>query len=532
MNYKHFKLSILPALVIALLAGACMPQSVVTEPSVIEVGEELINLPQEAGEKTIDVKSNEEQLVAVSNRDWLTAVPQEGSVKIIYDANKEITSRGAIIMIQAGDATKQIKVEQKGSPFYVETAPETIVLDPWEHETVISVRLNGTNWSVSSSEEWLTVSALPWKNEVKLKVTNNRSTDSDESSVRSADLLFQVDGMPATATITVSQKEWPLFMLPFIDFEFGTKSIVTAFELERKSMVAQITGAKFIDFNTISPLISRMNYTFSTRGVMEYAQMDIAEPYKTYDEEGNEVMNDKAYNLIIKGLTQNGFTEKRSDNEYFNPDKRVLAEVKRKYSFNPHVLYSHIPKQKEKYPTFEAFPYPGIPFGATYDKVKEYEEQNGGVYDAKSSEYSEEKNICFIAYKVPHSKAVKYRNYYFTYTDGKPQQFIGALQEWYDFNLVYYENNGHFYITEEFAALMEKEGFKYNGKSDDENSFDIYENSSKGILIKIKFAHFSGEDDPSLVILMMPSHSGQNSAMQLYTPLTKKLRANVGRSAK
>ena len=131
-------------------------------------------------------------------------------------------------------------------------------------------------------------------------VTNNKDAETNASKERTAELLFQVEGVATTATITVTQKEWPLFMLPFIDFEFGTKSIVTAFELERKSMVAAITGSKFIDFNTISPLISRMSYTFSTRGILEYAQMDVAEPYRTFNKEGDEVMSDEAYDIIIK----------------------------------------------------------------------------------------------------------------------------------------------------------------------------------------------------------------------------------------
>lgn len=309
-------------------------------------------------------------------------------------------------------------------------------------------------------------------------------------------------------------------MLPFIDFEFGTKSIVTAFELERKSMVAAITGSKFIDFNTISPLISRMSYTFSTRGILEYAQMDVAEPYRIYNDEGDEVMSEEAYDIIIKGLTDAGFSEKRGDNELYHPEKRVLAEVKRNYAFNPHVLYSYIPKQKEKYPTFAKFPYPEVPFGSDYAKVEEYEANNGGVYDASTSEYDTENGLCFIAYKVPKSKEIKYRNYYFTYKDETPGEFIGMMQEWYDFNLVYYENNGHFYITEEFSALMEQEGFKYKGKTDDQNQFDVFINEAKGLQLRVKFAHFEGAEDPSLVLFMLPYHAEKNS-QKLSLPMIK-----------
>ena len=595
---NFIKSSLLSLFVAVVALVACTPQATMEEPSVIEVASDAIQLPKEAGEKIIDVKSNKEQLVAVSNRDWVTATPQEGSIKLVYDENSQITARKATIIIQAGDAVHQVTVTQEGSPIFVQTAPENIVLDPWEYESEVSVRLNGDKWTVSSSEEWLKVTAFPWKNQIKLSVANNKGGEDNKSHVRTAELLFQVEGVATTATITVTQKEWPLFMLPFIDFEFGTKSIVTAFELERKSMVAAITGSKFIDFNTISPFISRMSYVFSTRGVLEYAQMDVSEPYKRYNDEGDEVMLpfidfefgtksivtafelerksmvaaitgskfidfntispfisrmsyvfstrgvleyaqmdvsepykryndegdevmlDEAYDIIIKGLTDAGFTEKRGENQLYHPEKRVLAEVKRKYASNPHVLYSYIPKQKVKYPTFEKFPYPEVPFGSDYAKVETYEANNGGVYDASTSQYDTKNNLAFIAYKVPKSKQIKYRNYFFTYKDEKPGEFVGIMQEWYDFNLVYYENNGHFYMTEEFTALMEKEGFKYRGKTDDKNQFDFFVNDAKGLLLKVKFAHFEGAEDPSLVLFMQPYHSGKSS-QKLSLPMPK-----------
>ncbi len=530
INYiaKQF---ILPLIIALFALSACKQEAEVREPSVLEIQNANIKIKQEGGEMIVNVTTNEPQFIAVSNKDWLTASPQEGAIKLVYEANNQVASRKALVLVQAGEATQQIMVEQVGSTLSVMTSPEEIVLDPWAHEATISVRLNSNNWSVTSNQEWLSVTALPWKNEIVLKVTGNKSEDGKEGEERKAELLFLVDGSQESSTVVVTQKEWPLFMLPFIDFEFGTKSIVNAFEMDRKSML-QSTNAKFLDFTTISFFISRLSYTFSTRGTLDYAQMDISEPYKEYDADGNEVMTKQAIDIIDKGLTANGFTEKRSDNEYYHPEKRVLAEVKKNYGFNPHVLYSYIPKQKEKYPTFTEIPYPKVPFGSDYETIKAWESKNGGEYDDSSSDYNKDSKLCLIAYKVPQSKQIKYRNYYLTYDGEKPLVFIGYLQEWYDLNLVYYENNGHLYITEEFAALMEKEGFKYTGK--DKNDFDSYENSEKQLSLKVKFAHFEGEDDPSLVIFMLPNQSGKSGKLSIPNSLMKKqiVRSNNIRSAK
>lgn len=192
---NFIKSSLLSLLVAMVALGACTPQAAVDEPSVIEVASDVIQLPKEAGEKIIDVKSNEEQVVAVSNRDWVTAIPQEGSIKLIYDANGQITSRKAMVMIQAGDAVHQLTVTQEGSPIFVQTAPENIILEPWEYESEVSVRLNGEKWSVTSSEEWLKVTAFPWKNQIKLSVTNNKDAETNATKERTAELLFQVEGV-------------------------------------------------------------------------------------------------------------------------------------------------------------------------------------------------------------------------------------------------------------------------------------------------------------------------------------------------
>ena len=69
---NFIKSSLLSLLVAMFALGACTPQAAVDEPSVIEVASDVIQLPKEAGEKIIDVKSNEEQVVAVSNRDWVS----------------------------------------------------------------------------------------------------------------------------------------------------------------------------------------------------------------------------------------------------------------------------------------------------------------------------------------------------------------------------------------------------------------------------------------------------------------------------
>ena len=54
---------------------------------------------------------------------------------------------------------------------------------------------------------------------------------------------------------------------------------------------------------------------------------------------------------------------------------------------------------------------------------------------------------------------------------------------------------------------------------------DVFVNASKGVQMRTQFAHFNGEDDPSLVIMMLPyvSSKTQMSALDHKMTQMKKL---------
>lgn len=498
--------------ILLFCVSSCTPEGLEREPSTLEISQTDVSLTEEGGEKVIAVTTNQDKLIAISNDEsWLTAVPQEGGVKLLCAENPGVTSREASVIVMAGEATGHIKVTQSGAKLNILTVPETIVLDPWSSSQTISIKVNSEKWTVSTADKWLNASALPWKNEVILTTEDNGL-----SQPRTTELMFQVEGKEGAISVVVTQKPWPVFMLPFLDFEHGTKSTVSLFERNRRSEVDKVVGSQFIDFNSISPLFPRISYTFSTRGILQYAQTDVAESYTTWDSEGNMVMTDETIHLIDSALLAEGFVEKRGTYGYYDAERRILAQVKPQFAFNPHVLYSYIPKQPRAYKTFETLPYPPLDFGSSHEEVDKYEKVNGGVYDPDGSEYNEDQGLCFIAYDVPKSKEIKSRNYFMTYKDETVGQLVGYMCEWRDFNLVYYDYNGEFYVTDEFTALMASEGFKYSGKTDD-GKMDVFVSAEKGVQLRIQFVFFEGEDDPSLMMMYLPyqqaaSSSGMNRA--------------------
>ncbi len=512
-------LYILASLLTALLCFGCTPESLEKEPTMLELDKPEVRLTKDKGEMVVSVKTNEESVVAISNRDWITAVPEGTSVKLVYDENKVIGQRDAVVLVQAGDLVKALKVTQEGNALDVTTVPEAIVLEPWDSEVTISVRVNGEGWTCISATDWIRVTALPWKKEVILRADANKS-----GGARQSEIIFQVEGESGTVAVTVKQKEWPLFLLPYIDFEYGTMSLISHFEMERRSMINQtLTGS--VSFTTTSPMLSKIVYSFSTKGVMTAAQAYIAANYTTTDEDGETMITKEAMHVIDSALVAEGFTEKQGKQRYFNPGNRVVASIK-DHTYDPNIEYIFIPKQPQAYPTFDKIPYIPVDFGADYSEVQKYEQENGGVYNPDGDDYNDAGGICYFEYKVPGSKQIKSRNYYLSWDASK--QKIGALlatfQEWSDINLVYWEYNGRLNITEEFLALCEKDGFKYNGK-DKDGKMDVFINDTKGIRMMTQFAHFQGEEDPSLVIMMLPyvSSKTQMSALDHKMTQMKKL---------
>ena len=512
-------LYILASLLTALLCFGCTPESLEKEPTMLELDKPEVRLTKDKGEMVVSVQTNEESVVAISNRDWITAVPEGKSVKLVYDENKVIGQRDAVVLVQAGDLVKALKVTQEGNALDVTTVPEAIVLEPWDSEVTISVRVNGEGWTCISATDWIRVTALPWKKEVILRADANKS-----GGARQSEIIFQVEGESGTVAVTVKQKEWPLFLLPYIDFEYGTMSLISHFEMERRSMINQtLTGS--VSFTTTSPMLSKIVYSFSTKGVMTAAQAYIAANYTTTDEDGETMITKEAMHVIDSALVAEGFTEKQGKQRYFNPGNRVVASIK-DHTYEPNIEYIFIPKQPQAYKTFDKIPYIPVDFGADYSEVQKYEQENGGVYNPDGDDYNDAGGICYFEYKVPGSKQIKSRNYYLSWDASK--QKIGALlatfQEWSDINLVYWEYNGRLNITEEFLALCEKDGFKYNGK-DKDGKMDVFINDTKGIRMMTQFAHFKGEEDPSLVIMMLPyvSSKTQMSALDHKMTQMKKL---------
>lgn len=351
-----------------------------------------------------------------------------------------------------------------------------------------------------------------------------RADANKSGGARQSEIIFQVEGEAGTVAVTVKQKEWPLFLLPYIDFEYGTMSLISRFEMERRSMIKQtLTGS--VSFTTTSPMMSQIAYSFSTKGVMTAAQAYIAADYTTTDEDGETMITKEAMHVIDSALLAEGFTEKQGKLRYFNPSNRVVASIK-DHTYDPNVEYIYIPKQPQAYKTFDKIPYIPVAFGADYSEVQKYEQENGGVYNPAGDSYDDAHNICYHEYKVPGSKEIKSRNYFLSWdaSKGKVGALLATFQEWSDINLVYWEYNGRLNITEEFLALCEKDGFKYNGKTSD-GKMDVFINDTKGIQMKTQFAHFEGEEDPSLVIMMLPyvSSKTQMSALDHKMTQMKKL---------
>ncbi len=512
-------LYILASLLTALLCFGCTPESLEKEPTMLELDKPEVRLTKDKGELVVSVKTNEESVVAISNRDWITAVPEGKSVKLVYDENKVIGQRDAVVLVQAGDLVKALKVTQEGNALDVTTVPEAIVLEPWDSEVTISVRVNGEGWTCTSATDWIRVTSLPWKKAVILRADANKS-----GGARQSEIIFQVEGEADAVAVPVKQKEWSLFLLPYIDFEYGTMSLISHFEMERRSMINQtLTGS--VSFTTTSPMLSKIVYSFSTKGVMTAAQAYIAADYTTTDEDGETMITKEAMHVIDSALLAEGFTEKQGKLRYFNPGNRVVASIK-DHTYEPDIEYIFIPKQPQAYKTFDKIPYIPVKFGADYSEVQKYEQENGGVYTPAGDSYDDAHNICYHEYKVPGSKQIKSRNYFLSWdaSKGKVGALLATFQEWSDINLVYWEYNGRLNITEEFLALCEKDGFKYNGKTSD-GKMDVFINDTKGIQMKTQFAHFEGEEDPSLVVMMLPyvSSKTQMSALDHKMTQMKKL---------
>lgn len=417
------------ALLVVLLIGAC---STPHNPSLSLSAEQLNFTSSVEAEQSVEVLASVDDWTAFPEASWIKVTRSANKLVVRVEENTSIVERNAEVKVLADGLLKSVKVMQVGSGRAITLVPSEYRVDQFGGKTSIYVKSNYQDWTAKCDADWVTIAPHPTRNAIDVVVTENK----DEAERVATITLTSPDGSEV-ATYTLRQDAILTLILPSL--EFGISPVaVREFEAKRYSDVIKIPdgllNTNTWGFRTISPIFDRVEYSFDN---------DTYSLAKLYAKDKATMASVR--DRFVALLLEKGFVfdyENVYVNEALSARVRIEANLTQ-----PYVSFQLDPKQTQAYPTFENFPFGLLRYGLDDAPViEEYEQANGGTLLESRSKTT------YRFYTINDGDWI-HRAYYLSATSGKK---IMSLK---NINLAVFLYGTEPFLTNEFKALMAKEGF-------------------------------------------------------------------------
>lgn len=446
-----------------------------------------LNVGSEGEKKTIDVITNQRNWVVSANALWVEIEQHEKQFILSISKNELPVERKASVLIIAGGAARKLELVQSAGAGELHVTEEEILFDQFAQDHFLRVVSNSGAWEVEVSEpSWIKVEQIIEDNRLKILVDENTSQGprSGKIFIKSANLVRE---------IKVEQSGKLLYLLPLLSPGSNMED-VRKFEEQRKSSLILdknfLTGGGHT-YRTISPLFPKVVYNFSSDKIYEIDM--IPDDVLTLTSEG-------FHNFLI----ENGF-ESKGDNGSEKPYVKKVKIGDASYEVRAQILYA-VPRQPQvvkflilnrqpkAMPTFSELPkgFNNISSG-TKSAVMAWEASNGGKLSQSNSAGN------FYYFDVL-DKIYIGRDYIFS-DDGSAIQQMRMFT--YDIDKVFYlagENN--YQMTDEFKALLEREGYKDPYEVNDEYK-RLYRNYETGSVLGVRVGRIQGVNGGAPVVVFM-----------------------------
>lgn len=465
-----------------LLLSSCQKDSIDTSSWLKVDADEVVRLESGTSEIIIPVSTSQGQWAATSNAEWLEARQAGDYLVLNAKSNETLSVRKAQVLVVSSGITKALQIEQEAYPtLMVETDPAEIVFAEEEGQMRLILKSNANEWSVEKpSEDWIEVIARPRVGELVVKVKANNTTDA-----RMADITVSANGQ--TKTIKVTQNGKLHFFLAFSDWGVDFTSIQKR-ELARKSKLAGTpnpnTGVRSYTFFSVSKVFQRVRYEFEDYGSDRLqATIVIGDKAVPYTKEFHDFLVSEGFERITpmdgrtKGLLLYVHKERKIDMSIYTTLDKV---EKRDVSI---IFCRPIVDQPGPMPTFSTFETGILGFGEVTDKeVSVWEKDHGGKYDA---DFSNALGTPLFFAEDPFYA----RGYFFDKVGDTPETkksiMTGYLYLYMNHEAGIYRYGDMEYLTKEFKALLEREGFEFMYFYPGNRGY-YYKNKAKKVEISIR----------------------------------------------
>ena len=519
----------LTALLVPALAGTLFALSSCTPQATPEEEEEMITLSESevvfannGGSKDITVGGAEtwDFISSEGETGWVKIAKNGNTLSVNATPNLDGTERSASVLVVGKSSTAKFSVKQSAADFILDFSEAEVTFPAAGGDKIIVVNANSNEWSFDPIPEevtWLTVSG--GKEIVTLTAMPNTGTDAREAS------LTVTSGSGEKRELLVTQTGVAKYFLPYMPAEgqaFRNSNLITFEESRGNVLVSYGEPAYYpdwglslegvISFITSSPVVAFLDYVTAEVGQPIYSHADL---YITFADPENPVEADE----FVAFLKENGYTATNDkDTEFANEAGTVNVTISANTatdgiiaSFIPFVA---APEQPGEMPTFDKIPeglegvFPLVNDPAKkQDAVEALEEAAGGTMIEQ--EFSEVNTELVVYENYETGKTDKLepqlRDYFFGDVDSA-EGLQGSLSEYhlyfYDPSVGYWKNGNKWVMSNEFAALLEEEGYVFSFENQGLGFYLKSLNDTEDHVLAVGPASYSNVNEGAEIVIM------------------------------
>lgn len=520
MKQKSFLWASLNFLLLILFAAACQPKEG-SEPEEITLSLStntlmMDNKLQAPSAPQVTITTNSKKVKVTTQSEWLTAALKDNGIYLAADENKLGRERKADVLIFAEGQMEVLTVTQSAADLVLEVSPEVLTVQNSGVHLLVSVKSNSGDWKVEPSEyEWMEVEKYT-SELVKIVVKPNKDAES-----RKGYISTKLEGVEKLIEINQLGVGTEKFMLPFLSrkdepykrmkyetdqgsFQYSDRFNIT----EPNSDIIQT----YI-FALSSTVFEETIYIY-LNGALDLIWMTAPDGSALASQEYKDFLMENGFE--IEGEEEGSFYGKHKELPF--SFEVVVNELPDESSvrFYPEAM------QDKEYPTFQSFPFDKSGYinnkQWNVDKIVKEEEAEGREVEVSMSDDFPDLVEGLLCTLEGAAREVPFIRYYLFNINEEEETSDGTVRRllsvWQDVTLGFYEDQGKYYMTKEFRALLKNNGFvKWN---DPES--DLYINESKGLVIRPSAINLN--DDYYLSILYVALSEEELSFFKAPAPVS------------
>lgn len=453
------------------------------------------------GSETITIESNKEAIEAYTPEEWLKAEVKGTQMTVTAKVNESGMDRKGTVLVNAVGATKVVVVKQAAGAAYlfVNKSEKSIACEAAEIR--VDFQTNAKTVQVSADNDWMVVDYAPGYKFFEVAVAAN-----EDMNMREGVITVKADDQ--AKQFVVKQQGANMIVFPLVGEKTSLNDVKVAEYPKGYCILQEIKPGYFnknagLVYHTYSKLMPQLAYIWDDgkAAVYDKAQTMIIHPdAKSVIESDAFVAKMKEGGINPENYEEGTVVEGEKEYETRTYKGENLTMVATFVEGQGALLdFTLSFEQPEEMPTWSELPIKEeigwCHFADENVHGKKLDEIKTLLADKAGYEYSEEDSTPEKDFYYWNVKNQDDRFAFNIWTESENAAFkdeCSTVQLWARANYCFWQQGEKFNLTNEFLALMEKEGYTFLAEN---KGFQIFTNTEEKIAVAAHAGNFKGLEE-------------------------------------